>query len=294
MKKMIMKTMVAFAAIALLSAPAFAGERPEFDTVGCDASNYFNDKVDQIVVDNNVENGLQINAYSDFMDVCYCCDCDECDDDCVPYEYFKQTAGQAKPDPCFPEYMSHLVDAWNSAEFTWQIVLQLKPDTDLDINIRDCVLKMNSQTPFGEGPFEGAIQTGRYMMPWGQVFWLVDSNPRITVKAYPGQYATAGFPDGGFTLTGRTTPGLDSVLLDDVLYTSKGVWEESIVVIMPETGVVNPAGETEYRLKQGDKINIEVKVPGTNTADVYYGKDNVTIKYVGITGTAYLNAVPCN
>ncbi len=241
-----------------------------------------------------MENGRAINAYSDFMNVWdydTCVDnCDECD----PMEYFKQTAGQAKPDPCFPEYMSHLVDAWNSAEFTWQIVLQLKPDTDLDINIRDCVLKMNSQTPFGEGPFEGAIQTGRYMMPWGQVFWLIDSNPRITVKALPGRYHTAGFPCEGFTLTARTTPALANVLLNQMLYTSKGMWEESIVVVMPETGVVNAAGETEYRLKQGDKINIQVQVPGTNTADIYYGKDNVAIKYVGITGTGYLNAVPCD
>ncbi len=273
----LMKSIMIFAAVALLSAPAFAGERPEFDTVGCDASNYFNDQVDQLVIDNNVDGGLLTNEYSSFFD-----------------EYFTQTAGQAKPDPCFPEYMSHLVDAWNSAEFTWQIVLQMKPDTDLDINIRDCVLKMNSRTPFGENPFEGAMQTGRYMMPWGQVFWLPESNPRITVRALPGEYATSGFPYEGFTLTGRTTPGLADILLQDQLYTSKGIWEESIVVIMPETGVVNPAGETEYRLKQGDKINIEVKVPGTNTVDMYYGQDNVAVKYVGITGTEYLSSWNCN
>ena len=284
-----MKTMMIFAAVALLSAPAFAGERPEFDAVGCDSSNYFNDKVDQIVIDNNLDGGLVINDFSAFPAVPDI-DCENHDYD---GEYFTQTAGQPKADPCFPDYMSSLVDAWNSAEFTWQMVLQMKPDTDLDISIRDCVLKANSRTPFGENPFEGAMQTGRYMMPWGQVFWLQNSNPRITVTAYPGEYATAGFPDCGFTLTGRTTPGLAPVLLQDQLYTSKGVWEESVVVIMPETGVINAAGQTEYRLKQGDMINVAVEVPGTNTVDMYYGADNVKVKYVGITGTEYIG-MPCN
>jgi hypothetical protein len=270
------KFFIVLIALSFMCAPSFAGEQPEFDTVGCDASNYFNDRVKDLVVANNINfDGRLMNEYSDFIQ-----------------EGFIQTAGQAKLDPCFPEYFSHLVDAWNSAEFSWRIVLQKKPDTDLDINIRDCVLKMNSPDPFGDSPFDGASQTGRYVMPWGQPFWLQDSNPRITATAFPGQYATTGF-NVPFILDARTTPGLNIVPLQEVLYTSKGVWEESIVVVLPETGALNSLGQSIYRLKQGDMIQIDVAVPGTNTVDLYYGPDNVSIKYVGIHGTEYLSDVLC-
>ena len=272
------RILIVLIALTFMCTPSFAGEQPEFDTVGCDATNYFNDVVKDLVVAMNVNfDGRLMNEYSAFAQ-----------------ESFTQTAGQEKADPCFPDYFSHLVDAWNSAEFSWTIVLQKKPDTDLDINIRDCVLKMNSQTPFGSNPFEGASQTGRYVMPTGQVFWLLNSNPRVTARAFPGIYKTTGFPAGGFILDARTTPVLATVPLLQQLYTSKGVWEESIVVIMPETGVVGASGDIQYRLKQGDRIKIDISVPGENTVDLYYGKDNVSIKYVGIHGTEYLSDVKCN
>lgn len=270
------KILMVLIALTFMCTPSFAGEQPEFDAVGCDVNNYFNDRVKIHVARNNVNfDGRLINEYSAFFN-----------------ENFSQTAGQAKADPCFPEYLSYLVDAWNSAEFSWHIVLQKKPDTDLDINIRDCVLKMNSQTPFGSNPFEGASQTGRYVMPWGQVFWVPTWNPMISAQAFPGPYATVGFR-APFYLDARTTPDLLTVPLLDRYYTSKGVWEESIVVIMPETGLLNALGQTQYRLKQGDSIRIDIKVPGTNPVDLYYGQDNVTIKYVGIHGTEYLAGNLC-
>ena len=273
----IRKILFLLVAAVFLATPAFAGDQPEFDAVGCDATNYFNDIVKAIVVLGNVNfDGRLINYYSDFLD-----------------ESFTQNAGQPKASICFPGYVDALVDAWNSARFKWEIVLQKKPQTDLDLNIRDCVVKHNSFTPFGTGPFEGAEQTGRYTMPWGEVFWVLDANPRVTAKALRGPYYTAGFPVGGFYLDARTTPGLTTVALVDALYTSKGVWEESVVVVMPETGVVNQSGETQYRLKQGDIIEVTIDVPGNNTADIRYGADNVTIKYIGIHGTEYLDDVLC-
>jgi hypothetical protein len=263
--------LVGMVACAFLVTPAFAGEQPEFDTVGCDVDNYFNDRVKQMVIERNItRDGRVLNFWSVFPGM----------------EGFYQTAGQEYPDPCFPEYYSHLVDAWNSAEFEWRIVLQKKPDTDLDINIRDCVLKMNSWDPFGDEPFQGASQTGRYVMPWGQVFWVKEANPRITVQAYPGEFATDGFI-GPLYVDARTTPGLEVVPLVDQLYTSKGIWEESIVVVMPETGMVNKMGQKMYRLKQGDWLKISIAVPGENTANIFYGPDNVVVKYVGVHGTEY-------
>lgn len=271
------KLIIILIALSFMCTASFAGEQPEFDTVGCDANNYFNDRVKQMVILGNVNfDGRLINEYSDFFT-----------------ESFTQTAGQVKADPCFPGYLSYLVDAWNSAEFEWWITLQKKPDTDLDINIRDCVLKMNSFTLFGSEPFQGASQTGRYIMPWGQSFFLLNSNPRISATAFPGQYATFGF-NAPMILDARTTPDLIVVPLADRLFTSKGPWEESIVVVMPETGETNQSGAATYRLKQGDTIRVAITVPGTNTVNMNYGQDNVSIKYVGIHGTEYLSDFACN
>ena len=274
----IRKILFLLVAAVFLVTPAFAGDQPEFDGVGCDATNYFNDRVKSMVCWSNQNfDGRLINEHSDFWLV----------------EDFTQNAGQLKASICFWDYEDALVDAWNSARFEWTIVIQKKPQTDLDLNIRDCVVKHNSFTPFGDSPFEGAEQTGRYSMPWGQVFWVLDANPRVTAKALRGPYHTAGFPADGFYLDARTTPGLTTVALVDALYTSKGVWEESIVVIMPETGVVNQSGQTQYRLKQGDRIKVTIDVPGNNTADIRYGADNVVIKYIGIHGTEYLDDWYC-
>ena len=282
------RTLVALVAVMFLCTPAFAGEQPEFDAVGCDATNFFNDFVKGIVIQNNVNwDGRLINMYSDFRWF-------------EPargwIEYFYQHASQEKLDPCFnlpldglatrrDPYLSHMITAWNGGWFEWQIMLQKKPDTDLDINIRDCVLKMNSFTPFGDEPFEGASQTGRYIMPWGQSFWLIDSNPRISVVAFPGQYGNIA---PGTVLDCRTTPGLHLLPLLDQLYTSKALWEESVVVVMPEDGEVNLSGQVLRRLEAGDMIRIRVDVPTENTVDLYYGQDNVVVKYVGVHGSEFL------
>jgi co-chaperonin GroES (HSP10) len=75
--------------------------------------------------------------------------------------------------------------------------------------------------------------------------------------------------------------------MDQQLYTSKALWSEGLVMALPQTGNTNASGQAEYNLKQGDKIYVKVEIPGNNTVDLFYGQDNVILKYIGIIGTWY-------
>ncbi|MBE9551802.1 MAG: DUF11 domain-containing protein, partial [Proteobacteria bacterium] len=257
--------------------PAGGGNRPEFDTVGCDATNYFalRDGIMPRVVENAVDAlGKKINLYSDF----------------VPQgrEYFTQTASDLYPDPCFPGYMSAYVDSSNQGIYEWLIVLQMKPESDIDLNIYDCVMKR-----YGASVWKSAGQTGWYTTDGGDdpSFWAA-ANPTVTVAVVPGPYATPGF-DAPFYLDGRTLTGLLPVSLVDVPYTSKAFWEEGIVIEMPMTGSINCLGETVYDLKQGDAIKVTISIPTKNTVDIRYGKDNVILKYIGIVATEHCTDDAC-
>ena len=306
MTKRIAATIIA---LALMCAPALAGDQPEFDTVGCDSTNFFNTLANDIVSLNNSNGDVLINDYSDFTD--------DCDSPvlidtamgpqllCNPlfgatgfWEYFKTNANQAADDLCFSgyekgDYQSHLATAFNEYWFEWQMVLQKKPQTDLNLNIVDCVVKPNASTLFGASPYEGAEQTGRYsgfMSPG--TFWFVNGNPKITVWAVPGPNAPEAFKAAGPVLMdARTIPGLETRLLSEALYTSKGLWDESIVIIMPETGVNNANGDAQFRLRSGDRIKVRVDIPEMSTADIRYGKDNVSVRYIAIHGTEYVDTV---
>lgn len=250
-----------------IAVPAWAGNIPEFDAVGCDATNYFalgNSVQYGQVIANNIGPKGPINYWSAFPS---------------NMEYFRETAGQLFPDPCFPEYLSAMTDAWNQGVYEWQIVLQMKPESDINVNIYDCVLKHNEFDVW-----EAADQTGRYRAPWGQLFFVPTANPIMTVTAYPGQYATPGFTSP-IILDARVLPGLDLVAMDEQLYTSKALWSEGLVLALPQTGNVNASGEAEYNLKQGDMIRVTVEIPSNNTVDLFYGQDNVILKYIGIIGT---------
>jgi hypothetical protein len=267
---MLKKILLILVAVAFMVTPAFAGNRPEFDAVGDDSANVFNDAIKQFVVANAFDGfGNLNNHFSNF-----------------PQEFFQTQAGALQPDPCFfffpVPYLSALTDAYNEGVYRWRIVLQMKPETDLDLNIVDCVLKHNSFDIL-----TAADQTGRYRAPWGQLFFVPSANPKVTVRALPGRYATPGFPAGGFFMDARQIPGLAPVSLNDVYYTTKAFWEEAIVMVLPATGTTNTAGQAVYNLKQGDQMDVTVTIPFNNTVDVRYGKDNVVLKYVGIIGTEY-------
>jgi len=277
------KILLALVVLAFLATPAVAGNQPEFDAVGCDATNFFNDFIRNYVCANGeARDGKVINLFSDFTDA----------KKYDPAESFTQTAGQLWPDPCFTgvkngcAYESALTDAWNEAIYTWVIVLQMKPESDINLNIRDCVLKHNTFEVWG-----GCEQTGRYRAPWGELIFLANRNPLIKVTAIAGPYATPAFAGGEFIMQARPMPGTleeaDLILLDGVAsrYTSKCLWEEALVIKLPFT--LDPVAPGTYSLKQGDAIKVEVTIPFGNSVDLFYGQDNVSVKYIGITGTEY-------
>jgi hypothetical protein len=293
--------------------PAWAGNAPEFDAVGDDSANIFAVynliQYGQVIAKNVGPLG-PINLDSDWTAtgnvVCPVVGLHpitglpvtECK------EYFKTSGGQLFPDPCFfdlaqlPDesgnpvppiftgYTSALIDAWNEATYEWKIVLQMKPESDLNLNIYDCVTKHNTFDVWGE-----AEQTGRYRAPWGQLFFTPNQNPVITVEAYPGSFTTPGFTTP-FIMDARPLPGLDPpVPLLDAFYTSKALWSEGIIMVMPETGLTNSSGQTMYALKQGDMLKVTVYV-NPNPTDIFYGQDNVILKYIGVVGAYYYAPPP--
>jgi hypothetical protein len=268
------KTLLILIAITFMCVPVMAGERPEYDAVGDDAAIYFTDVAKSLVLVNN-----PWNFDSDFTAIPI---------DGEPYEYFDGPGG-LDDDICFPGYQSHFVPAGfaGGLGFAWKIVLQMRPDTDLDINIIDCVVKPNSETAFGVNPYEGAHQTGRYLLMGFLPYFDVTMNPIIRAKAVSGPNAAGNWD--WFYLTARTHPGLRNVVLDGArtYFTSKGIWDESIVVRLPEpmVPVDGHPGMSESALVQGDMVEIEFQMPAQNPVDIRYGQYSVFIKYVGVDRT---------
>lgn len=286
------------AALVMVSTVTWAGNIPEFDAVDCDAKNIFAySNLSQfwpVIIHNQFpfDGGwAPLNFFSDFTDKVKFP---------LNYEKFENTAGQPYPDPCFStfymesgnsrfffkDYLSALTDAYNEAVYTWWITLQMKPESDINLNIYDCVLKHNEFCVW-----DSAEQTGRYRADWGQLFFVPTANPSVTAIATPGPFATPGFVTP-FILDHRTQPRLRIGATKNVLYSSKANWSEGILLVLPETGTTNTSGETVYNLKQGDRIQVTITIPPNNTADIRYGQDNVILKYIGIIGTWYYGD-PC-
>ena len=266
--KMIMIVLTAM----LIAAPAFAGSCPEYDAVGCDSQNYFAVHAHMplgMVCMNNIgyvpagppPGWHPINAYSAF-----------------PEEKFEQNAGIEMPDPCFPGYMSALTPPGPNNTYKWWIVLQMQPESDINVNIYDCVLEPNRTNIW-----EDALQTGRYETCFHDLIFDPYANPTITVKAINGPLSSFG----KFVMDARVLPGLDPVAVDDILYTSKALFDEGIVLVMPKTGDVNKSGQTMTTLQQGDMLKVKIEIPGTNCSDIRYGNDSVIVKYIGMIGTWY-------
>jgi hypothetical protein len=258
---MIKKLALLILFVAFISTPALAGNIPEFDAVGNDSANYFNDFIQQMVAANNIDaSGTVINENSDFIS-----------------ESFNTSASADDPSPCFPGYSDHKAGPWFPNYFQWQIVLQMAPETDLDLMIRDCVLKENQRNIW-----RYAQQTGRWRQTNGKLVFAKNKNPRVTVLALPGIKQPAGALP--FYMDARKMPGLNLVSLQDQLYTTKALWQESIVMKLPEPGTFNRAGQPVFVLREGDLLDVTITIPWNNPVDIYYGPDNVEIKYVGIVG----------
>ncbi len=266
-------------AFVLVSAVSWAGNTPEYDAVGTDSANVYArfQRATYGAVNLGPNGPLQ-------------------DDSAFRPEGFSTNAGQAKPSPCFASLPVdppivvpvHLTDVWNEGTYSWEIVLQMKPESDINLNIYDCVLKHNETNIF-----RYADQTGRYRQPWGELVFNPLYSPLVSASAAPGPYATTGFRQqfnaiGPLILDARGLPGLVKVPLVAVSYTSKAHWPEGIVMALPKTGMVNGSGQNEWNLKQGDIIRVVVSIPpDTNTVDVWYGAEAVILKYIGIINTEY-------
>jgi hypothetical protein len=266
-----------------LATSAWAGNWPEFDAVGVDSANYFaknNIAYKMVMTNMPLVSGKALEDYSNFTAAIM---------GTLPYEKFTASSGQAYKDPCWGGFNSVLTTVQRDGTYDWWIVLQMQPESDIDLNIYDCVLKW--QGAENGGLWGNAEQTGRWRADWGKLFFSPCANPDLTVEAYPGPYAVDSFVDmGKQVLDGRKVPGLWKTCLYEKFYTSKAHWDESIVIALPETGCYNDRGDASYQLVQGDIIHVTVQVPTTNTADIYYGADSVVLKYIGMSGTQFLGA----
>lgn len=267
---MLKKTLLIMVIVAFMCVPALAGERPEFDAVGADELIYFQSPSIGLVLANN-----PWNFDSDF--------------NLVDYSEAWDGPGGLDEDLCFPGYHSKLVPAGfaGGLGFFYRIFLQMRPDTDLDINIIDCVVKPNSETAFGVNPYEGAHQTGRYLLMGFLPFFDVTMNPIISAMALAGPNSAGNWAP--FYLTARTHPLLRNVVLDGArtYYTSKAIWDESIVVRLPQPRVPVDGHPNmfEAALQQGDIVEINIDMPAQNPVDIRYGQYSVFIKYVGVDAT---------
>ena len=280
------KLTIVLVAVLAFTVPAWSGTAPEYDAVGNDSANafaFFNFIQYGQVTQNNVGPLGNLNAQSDFTN--------ELKWELGPYdlhEEFLTSAGTLFQDPCFGEFgvVSALTTAWNESTYEWKIVLQMKPSSDINLNIYDCVKEFNSENTFDPlTRWTRYSQTGRYMLPWNQIVFSDLMNPEVSVKAWPGDFATPGFV-APFTMDARTLPGLALVPMENQLYTSKALWSEGIVLVRPETGVVGESGDAFYALKQGDIIQVQI-YSNQLPVDIYYGPDNVMLKYVGFWGNFF-------
>jgi hypothetical protein len=284
------KFAVILSVLVFASAVAWAGNTPEYDAVGVDKDNFFAQRIlyYQIITDDKpiLE---QLSAFDAEYEILQ--------HPGILYrgEEFFTNAGQLKQSPCYPPncrfpggYFAALTDAYNEGTYEWWIVLQMKPESDINLNIYDCVLKHNETDLWMY-----ADQTGRYRADWGELIFDASANPIISASVIPGPWATSGFT-AQFAASGeelildaRTLPGLVSVPMEDVAYTSKGHFPEGLVLALPKTLNTNGSGQMEWNLKQGDVIHVKVQVPYNNTVDVWYGPASVLVKYIGIVNTEF-------
>jgi hypothetical protein len=241
---------------------ALAEGRPEFDFVGDDS---LLPSSLQSRIFSKISKKNPWNTQSDFPD-----------------ELFDAPSVLSR-DTCFAGTLSALTVPGMPRMYAWEIVLQMDVESDLSIHITDCVLNEGASSPFKHtGP--GAGQTGRYVASDHTPVFNPGANPQVTAIAIPGPYAVFGF-DTPFDLVNRTQGGLFLLPFNDLLYTSIGVFSESLTARMPEYMVPNLSGQTEYPLSAGDVIRIEIFIPANNFVDVRYGQYSVSVNYIGTDGT---------
>ena len=247
--------------VMFLALPAWGSGIPEFDAVGIDANNtYAQDLIYQQIIMNGQSN--------------------QCAD--LPGESFTATAGPVDDvNPCNGQ-MSVMTAPNSRAEYMWTIMLQAQPDSDINLKIIDCI----ECADCGQSSFwnNAAEQTGRDTWSFLGRVWVPGANPSITVRAHPGAYAEPGFYDS-FVMDARMIPGLRTTDVCNTLYTSKGNFAETLVLVRPGGGICGANGSPTSQLMRGDKISVEVTIPRINNQRIYYGPDECILEYVGVSGT---------
>ncbi len=247
--------------------------RPEIDLVGQDSEYFFiDDLINQIFINGKDGNGDPINDFSAFQT-----------------ESFTSSSGQSTLDTCYsiPEgqsYYSILTPTWTQGEYTWEIVLQMKPATDLILRLNGCVLQPGADDVWTDG-----YQTGFYKLPWApnQPVFNGGANPVLTLRALPGPLAKEGFSSDGFLMDTRSNSGLQVTPLDESPVTIQSFTGKSIVVVLPVEGRINASGQTMHSLSQGDRIKVTITLPGNTTPDVRFGASGSALQYIGVKGTEY-------
>jgi hypothetical protein len=252
----------------LLASTAWADNVPEFDAVGTDSANFYaqTNLPYTVVTEWWAGKTRNLEDFSFFRGEAF------------TYMGWNFEGGRLFADPCYAEPTSAITARGNYGWYKWEIVLQMNPESDINLNIYDCVLK--PQGAENKGVFGDADQTGHFWLISEQ-FFVRQMNPKISVTATAG---LNNYNYGTITLDARKMPTLCKTELDQKYYTSKAHWDESIVIALPWTGCYNSRGSMEYDLRAGDKITVLVEVDNT-PVDIYYGQDNVILKYVGMLGT---------
>jgi hypothetical protein len=252
--------------------PLLNRTRPEFDTVGNDAAIFFRSILtDRIINAGRDSADNKINNFSNFST-----------------EYFQSVGGTSVADPCFDlpgsSYNSVFSPSWTEASYEWEITLQMKPASDLFLTINSCALK-----PGENDVWTSAQQTGQFRLPWDpeQTVFAISSNPRITIQALPGPFAVVGFPEEGYYMDARRIPGMALSSVADSPISLQSFIEEGIMMSLPRQGFSNAFGQTMYTLNRGDRVRITIDIPFNNSADVFFGKDNMVLRYLGVVGTEY-------
>lgn len=208
-------------------------------------------------------------------------------------ENFKSSKPVNKPDFCLGSLPQSRIGMGGGGFFSWDIVLPVKPTSDLTIKVQ-CAVLLPNETNINNCSGE----TGQVVGPGcsrgvkNLNYWAL---PTIEAKAYPGPFAETGFKMP-FHLTAMRNPGVHGYWgyhnsdnkPHQVLDGSKGsrislkaCFQKAIFVSIPANGRFNTRGQTEWKLNEGDLIRVIMTVPLSNTVDIYCSKASVTAEGIG-------------
>jgi hypothetical protein len=198
---------------------------------------------------------------------------------------------------------NYLIAHQDTGRFQWKICLPKKPNA-INICIECGVLKPNTFQVFGFEAVEAcAANTGELQFPGGfcarddvepgENPILSTALPTLEAVASPGPNGDSYAP---FHLTAYKNPGtyngvaqplanssslqlLDGTTASRIML--KSCLDKCVNIKLPVTGQINALGEEETDLEVGDCITFTLRVPRTNTVDIFCGPSSGSIKGIG-------------